>query len=376
MKKIGITTFHRSYNCGSIMQAYALQKILVDKFYLNAEFIDFSNQGQRDLYTVFDKRIRLRSILKNLILLVFSKRLFENNRSYEKYITAKLKLSIKNYSKTMELDEEKLNYDIYLAGSDQVWNITIPDSDDAYFLPFINNHRKIAYAVSQGAKNINSHSDDPDKYKKMINKFDYLSVREPNGQKWLKDDFGISSTKVLDPTLLLDSNDYANIEDLLLENLKKDEYIFVYATELNNKFESMIRKKAKEENLKIVIWQPYTWIKIAGWSKGYMLPKEQNPGKYLTLMKNAKYVFTASFHGAVFAMQYRKNFWILHNDGMDIESDDRILSLLDNFNFTNRIINGNEDIAKLNVSPDYKYFVSKLATDRKKSFDFLKKALK
>jgi len=376
MKKVGIITFHRSFNCGSVMQAYALQKLFVDKYQLDAEFIDFSNQGQQDLYAVFDKRLRIRSIVKNVILSIFCKRLFENNKSYEKYINTNLRLSKRRYSEAITLDEAQLYYDMYVAGSDQVWNITIPDSDDAYFLPFINNHRKIAYAVSQGAKNISIYSDSPGKYKKMIRDFDFLSVREPNGQKWLEDDFGIKSTIVLDPTLLLDKNDYTDIEDPVLEDLKKDEYIFVYATELNKDFEKLIQSKAKEENLKIVIWQPYTWIKIAGWSKDYVLPREQNPGKYLSLMKDAKYVFTASFHGVIFAMQYRKNFWVLRNDGMDYDKDDRILSLLDNFQFTSRLITGNENTAKLNEIPDYDYFESKLTVDRKKSFAFLEEALR
>ena len=71
MKKIGIMTFHRSYNCGSIMQAYALQKAISDNFNLYPEFIDFSNKGQQDLYAMFDRRLRLRSIIKNIIRAFF-----------------------------------------------------------------------------------------------------------------------------------------------------------------------------------------------------------------------------------------------------------------------------------------------------------------
>lgn len=374
--KIGIITFHRSYNCGSIMQAYAMQKVLKEKYGLLPEFIDFSNFGQQELYSIFEKNASLKNVVKNLIRLAFYSRLKNNNKSYEKYINEYLPMSNNKYSDLVELKESKLSYDLYLTGSDQVWNITIQDGDDSYFLPFVKNHPKIAYAVSQGARDIIKHTENPIRYKEMISDFDFLSVREPNGQKWLKDGFGIDSEIVLDPTLLLDEIDYIDAEERTTENLKENGYIFVYATKLNKGFERIIQDVAKKEGLKIVIWQPDTWLKLLGWSKGYILPKQQNPGKYLTLMKHAKYVFTASFHGVVFATQYRRNFWVLKNDGMDNSKDDRILSLLYDFKLTNRLLGCDEQTKDISEAVDYKYFESKILINRKKSFDFLDRAIK
>lgn len=376
MKKIGLITFHKSYNCGSVMQAYAMQKALKDNYSLMPEFINFSNKDQQELYAVFDKKISLKNLVKNIIKAPFYFALNDNNKSYEKYINDVLPLSQKKYTELSELKENELNYDLYLTGSDQVWNITIQDSDDAYFLPFVKKHPKIAYAVSQGAKDILEYTDNPAKYKKMINEFNYLSVREPNGKKWLKNDFDINSEITLDPTLLLDQIDYVDIERPTEEVLEENEYIFVYATKLNSGFEKIIQNIARREGLKVVIWQPNTWISIFGWSKGYILPKKQNPGKYLTLMKNAKYVFTASFHGVVFATQYRKNFWVLKNAGMDINKDDRILSLLYNFELTDRLLQSHEQNKNISKVVNYKYFESKILLDREKSFSFLEKAIK
>lgn len=375
-KKIGLMTFHRSYNCGSIMQAYAMQAVLRGRYDLLPEFIDFSNKGQQELYSVFEKHLSLKNVIKNSIKLVFYNRLKNNNKSYEKYINKNLPLSKSKYSELSELKESELDYDLYLVGSDQVWNITIQDGDDAYFLPFVKNHPKIAYAVSQGARDIVKHTNTPIKYKEMISDFDHLSVREPNGQKWLRDGFDIDSEIVLDPTLLLDITDYAGIEEPISESLKDDGYIFVYATKLNKGFEKIIQNVAKKEGLKIVVWQPDTWMKVFGFAKGYILSAEQNPGKYLTLMKNAKYVFTASFHGVVFATQYRKNFWVLKNDGMNVGKDDRILSLLDDFKLTNRLLGCDEQSRNISEPVDYEYFESKIIINRKKSFDFLDKAIK
>lgn len=374
-KKIGIMTFHRSHNCGSIMQAYAMQKVLSTKFNFKPEFIDFSNDGQHKLYSVFENKLSIKSFVKNVIRLLFYKRLYNNKKSYDAFINKYLYLSKKRYNSLSELNENKLNYDLYLAGSDQIWNIDIQDSDDAYFLPFIKKHPKIAYSVSQGAKNIYEYADNPDKYKKMIKSFDYISVREPNCKKWLKNCFNIESQIVLDPTLLLDAVDYKNIESELILNVKKDKYIFVYATKINKNFEKIIQNIAKKENLKIVIWQPDVWIKKFGWLKGYILPKSQNPGKYLSLMKNAKYVFTASYHGVIFAIQYRKNLWVLKNEGMNLKKDDRILSLLNMFNLSNRLLLESDIKKDVSKKADYSGFESKITFERKKAFNFLNKAI-
>lgn len=381
MKKIGIMTFHRSHNCGSILQSYAMQETL-KKYGNQPEFIDFATQGQKELYSVFRPlkydsfRKFAKSIYKNLLGVILYKRAMQNWTSYDNYINSHLNLSKKSYNNNSELIESDMGYDKYLTGSDQVWNIVIDDYDDAYFLNFVHDHPKIAYAVSQGAKDIIKYTNNPSMYKDLISDFNYLSVREPNGQKWIKNSFNINSEVVLDPTLLLDKEDYINIEEPVDENLEKNSYIFVYATKMTKDFENIIKKTAKKEGLKIVVWQPDTWVKMLGWSKGYILPKKQNPGKYLTLMKNAKYVFTASFHGVIFAAQYRKNFWVLQNSGMDINKDDRILSLLNNFKLADRLLQSNEHDKNISDVVDYEYFESKILIDREKSFNFLDRAVK
>jgi hypothetical protein len=381
MKKIGIITFHRSHNCGSILQSYAMQETL-KKYGNQPEFIDFATKGQKELYSVFrpfkynTPRNFIKSIYKNGLSVVLYRRAKQNWTSYDNYINNHLNVSKKSYNNNYELIEADMDYDKYLTGSDQVWNIVIDDYDDAYFLNFVHDHPKIAYAVSQGAKDIIKYTNNPSMYKDLISDFNYLSVREPNGQKWIKNSFNINSEVVLDPTLLLDKEDYINIEEPVDENLEKNSYIFVYATKMTKDFENIIKKTAKKEGLKIVVWQPDTWVKMLGWSKGYILPKKQNPGKYLTLMKNAKYVFTASFHGVIFAAQYRKNFWVLQNSGMDINKDDRILSLLNNFKLAKRLLQSNEQDKNISDVVDYEYFKSKILVDRKKSFNFLDRAVK
>ena len=143
MKKIGIITFHNSYNCGSMLESYAIQHWLNKNGY-NAEIIDYASEGQKNLYAVFEKHLSLRSIVKNLILMPHYRRLKNNNKEYEKFKNTFYKKS-KPISSRTEL--ESTNYDILVAGSDQIWNTTIADFDYAYYLDF-----------SKTAKNISAHA--------------------------------------------------------------------------------------------------------------------------------------------------------------------------------------------------------------------------
>lgn len=377
MKKVGIITFHRSHNCGSIMQAYAMQNMLRNRYNIKPEFIDFSTPGQQKLYSVINGEKNLKGIARNIGRLLIYRRLVANLKSYDRYIEKHLPLSNRKYSLNSELAAEEFSYDGYITGSDQVWNISIADYDPAYFLNFVGCEKlKVSYAASFGARRVTKNTNKPLAIKNLVEDIDHVSVREPNGKRWLAEDFGIESTVVLDPTLLLDSEDYLSIEeDVSEKNIEDDRYIFIYATSVSKQFEKKIRQLAKEESLKIVVWQPDTWLKLGGPLKGYILPRKQNPGKYLSLIKNARYVFTASFHGVIFCMQYRKSFWVMKNSGMNHKRDDRILSLMEGFGMTSRLIPDSYSKA-LSTPVDYDTFEKEIPIRRKVSLSFLDRALK
>ena len=212
MKKIGIITFHNSYNCGSMLETYAIQKYLQKKD-LENEIIDFSTKAQKELYDISFKNNSIKNIIKNILLFPWRKKVKINNNQYEQFKSKNFKLSSDKYDEKKKIKD---NYSIVVAGSDQIWNITISDSDDAYFLPWVTKARKVAYAPSFGAQNILKVSSSPEKYKKYIVSFDALSVREKNGQKWIKDLTGRKAELLIDPTLLLSQEDYSSLK----KNLK------------------------------------------------------------------------------------------------------------------------------------------------------------
>lgn len=380
-KKIGIVTFHRSHNCGSILQAYAMQETS-KKYGYNAEFIDFSTKGQKELYSVFRPlrfgsfKIFAKSVYRCLLSGALYGRNKQNWTSYNKYLTKHLNISTTSYCDNSELVEAKMDYDKYLTGSDQVWNVSIDDYDDAYFLNFVRKHPKIAYAVSQGAKDIRKYASNPQKIAKYIKDIDFVSTREENGQKWLEGLTGNKYPVVLDPTLLHPQSNYTSIEEPHdVPGIESGKYIFVYATPLSQEFVMLIKKFAKRNDLDIVIWHSDIWLKRFGWLTGVKCPKEQNPGKYLDLIKNAKFVCTSSFHGVAFSTIYRKNFVVLENEGMRAGDDDRMTGFLKRLDMFDRIVSLSQFESKMNEVVNYTDFTKELKRQQEYSHKFLDKAL-
>lgn len=370
-KKIGLITFHASHNCGSMLQAYALQNT-IKKFGHDVEIIDFSNSGQQNLYKPYYRNGGIKNMIKNMIIFPHMKEIKNIYDSYEQFLKNNFSLSKRRYKASYELMENDLPYDEYVCGSDQIWNITIEDSDDAYFLPFVQKHKKIAYAPSFGAKNPAKYANSPSKYGEMIGAFDYLSTRECNGQKWIKELTGRDVPVVLDPTLLLNISQYSELEQRI--RVPK-EYIFYYAPGYMKDLNEFVCAVSKKYNLPVIVFnRKQYYVKFLG-RYDFVLPEDENPGVYLYLIRNAKIVMTTSFHGTIFSTVYRKNFWILKNGGM-YGDDDRVKTLIKQLGIEDRLIVP-DDVESLDFFKvvDYGNCEKALPALKNKSLDFLRTAL-
>ena len=257
-------------------------------------------------------------------------------------------MSSKSYTYLNQLSDD--SYDAVIAGSDQVWNITIEDGDDAYFLPWVKQARKIAYAPSFGSKNISKYAKDPNKYKKYIASFDDISIRENNGKKWIKELTGINCNVVLDPTLLLKKEDYERIMDTNI-------------------------RLPKKYNLPVIAFNTKTFYVKGIQHKGFTLPSLENPSTYLALINYATLVITTSFHGTVFSTIFRKKFWTIKNGGM-FGDDDRVKTLIEQLCVEDRLIAAkfDNDFNYL-ASVNYKDYEEKLPILQSKSIKYLKESL-
>lgn len=373
MRKLGIITFHASHNCGSFMQAYALQKYISNNFNYDVEIIDFSSRGQQELYSYKTKVKSIKQLVKKILLLPINKQMKVIYNDYDTFINRNLYLSKEKYSETSDLNEIEKKYDSFICGSDQIWNIKCPDFDDSYFLPSVNKKKKIAYAPSFGAMRLERYASDINKYKNFLLGFSDISCREINGKKWIEELTGREVELVLDPTLLLDNNEY---DDLIDESEKVEgEYIFYYSPKYDKSATKVVEKISKKYKLPVIMWNAKEWVLRGMFFKGFKTPYHQNPGIYLNLIKNAKIIFTTSFHGAIFSTQYRKKFWVLKVGGMKGD-DDRVFTLLSQLNLVDRFLDPNnydEEIIFKDIN--YADYENRLLELRKKSILFLKNSL-
>ncbi|MDD3615294.1 MAG: polysaccharide pyruvyl transferase family protein [Lachnospiraceae bacterium] len=368
MKKIGIITFHNSYNCGSMMESYAIQTV-IQRLGYEVEIINFSSKGQQEIYSVRFKNNSIKNILKNIILLPHEKRIKNNNRQYEEFKNKYFNLS-KEYHQSSEIIEK---YDIVIAGSDQIWNITIDDYDDAYFLNWVKKAKKIAYAPSFGAKKIQDNTDDVSKYIKLLNAFDAISIRENNGQKWIMDLIDKKVPVVLDPTLLLDLCDYEKIICKYKKTFQK--YIFFYAPTFDKEICKFVQKISNKYNMKVITWSSKSFYLRRIKKYGFQIVDSESPEIYLNLIKNAELVITTSFHGTIFSTIFRNRFITVKNGNM-YGSDDRVLTLLKQMKLENRLMsfsfNNNYNYLEEVDYTDYESVISGL---KEKSLTYLKNSL-
>lgn len=370
-KNVGIITFHHSYNCGSMLQAYALQTV-VERLGFRTHILNFSNEGQRRLYSVLFPLNSPKNVLKDLILLPRRSRIARNFEAYELFIAKRLHVDGPVVSDPADLTDK--GFDTIITGSDQVWNVTIEDGDDAYFLPWAKNVRRVAYAPSFGARNPAVFADDPRRYASYLQGFDALSIRERNGQRWIRELAGLDVPVLLDPTLLLDSTDYADIEETMPG--LPEHYLFYYSPGYSRDINRLVENVAKKTGLPVVAFNAKSYyMKGMNLTSSFLLPAVESPATYLALIKNADVVFTTSFHGTIFSSVYRKPFWTVKNGGM-FGDDDRVLTLVDTLGIDQRLcpIEYDDSVDYLSM-PDWTVYEQRLGAERERSLEWLAAAL-
>lgn len=341
MKKIAITTII-SVNFGNRLQNYALQQTLEQMGY---SAFTLRRTGK-------DKNIkaRIKAIVQAVLQTKGAKfKQFNNNIHFANEVVTRdaYPSNIKNI------------YDYFIVGSDQVWNPHYNFvAGKCDFLDFANNRQKISYAASFGVSEI------PDERKKeyaeYLNTFKAISVREKQGAKIVRKLTNRNAEIVLDPTMLLDAEDWKKIERK--SNCKPEhKYIFVYALgEKNERFKSKIDQLCKD----------YDVFDIKAVQKnGKELPV--GPSEFIYLLRNSEIVLTDSFHAAVFSLIFHKRFIVFNRTGLNMNS--RVESLAELVDESNRINEcGDFDCEK---EIDYQKTDTILKRERKKSIEFLNAAL-
>lgn len=315
-QKVGLLTYHHTTNFGSLLQTYALYKAIQDLGF-DCEVIDYRNSVVEA--REFRKRAyQCRNIRELKDHLQYSGYKKKKAKEFLKFIAEELKTSKVIYSMD-NIDRANDEYDCFLVGSDLVWDFSINGHDTTYMLDFVSKKKKkIAYASSVGAM---WKDKDRDLAIGLLNQFDAIGVREQIVCDDLKEELKIPVDFVCDPTMLFSASEWDKLSD---ERLLKEDYIICYMADNRLSIYKDAVQYGIEHGIPVYLIS-YDWV-----------PDDMKPirpykaEEFLSLIRYADTIFTASYHGMLFSLYFEKNFYY-YNRGWKarMESVSRYLGLED-----------------------------------------------
>lgn len=380
MKRIGIITILKVNNYGAELQAYATQAVL-NRLGYDTEIIDYlfyKNPGHK--VTGLSKPVFKFGWKKRIAEWLYPKleKLKAGKNSecqrkrierFEQFHRTYTRMS-RTYKTVDDLYMNVPDYDIYMVGSDQVWNPGIYSSLEPYLLTFVPEGKKrIAYASSFGVSEL------PEKYipfyAERLKRIDAIGVREEQAVQLVKEVSGMTAERVLDPTLLLDAAEWRKIAGkldvpergyILLYELTPCPYIKELALHLGGllKGKPIVRicKQAVKEDTEA----------------DFMNIMDAGPAEFLYLFANASMVITNSFHGTAFSINFQRPFYTVLP--LRKQNNSRQRNLLGLFGLTDRLLlEGDQFPDNKGLTIDYTSANNILQNERNKSIRFIERAI-
>lgn len=376
MKKIGILTLPLWNNYGGILQTYALNYKLKSLGY-ETLVIDYQKSPQSKVEIA---KIHSKNLMKKYLFKHKTWNLSQTD-SFRSYISSNTRGFVESEltplsSPVFGKDElSKMNdvLDGVIVGSDQVWRPDYAPNWGTYFLDFLDSSKlKISYSASFGKENVKFTEAQLMVARKELCKFDAISVREMNGLDIIKENFGFKAEHILDPTLLLDREDYESIVDKYKEQ-KSCGNLFTYILDHNETSEIIINKVSEEMNLnsfEVNSKIPKVDIDLKT-IDDHVYPRVT---KWLKAFVDAEYVIADSFHGCVFSIIFNKPFIAVGNQQRGLT---RFTSLLETFDLTSRLVLEPSQITEELINYEFDWDkINKIRNfKRKESIDFLTNAI-
>lgn len=352
--RIGILTFHLAHNYGAVLQCYALQEVLRGMGH-DVWVIDYQQPFMVEWFR--PKRLfGVRSFLKALkkgCLAEYTKKSFHPYKvahRFEAFSKKYLQLTKKCYGV-----DDIPSMDLYIIGSDQPWNPDLTGGADmVYYGQFLrpSTSRLATYAMSGSIEAISKVG--WEKVKQYSTSFDALSFREENLERKIAELTDRKCETVLDPTLLADASlwkpminkRWANHNYVLLYHVGGPEHVIEAITE-------KAKAIAKSEKLEFIDASRYQY----------------SPSDFVSIIRYARYVITASFHAMVFSIIFHKPFIVVKTGQA---SDARFFNLLDSMGITSDSLKNPEDIS-VPIQIDDIAFGKKLEKEKQVSINFLNK---
>lgn len=367
-KRIGILTFfYNNRNYGGLLQAYALQKSIQNRI----ENCDCKQISYNLSPTPLKSKIRNAinySTPVDIFEMIFwdmsLKKIIETfpNKYVQRVIKSRLE-AFKKFEDEIPHSKEVYNYqsiknsvkeyDIYVVGSDQIWNAGIDLK--TFLLSFApDNIGKISYAASSGGIVFKGNQ------KKLLvdnlTCFDAISVREKSLEKQINELGNFSIKTVIDPVFLLEREEW---EEVVQDTQIEEPYILCYLLGTSYRQRKMVEAVCSEKGYKLLVF-PYITnnsFRLCDYKIGDIKDCNSGPKQFLGLIKNAEAVITDSFHAVAFSVIFNKTFCVLprYQNGKESKSNNRILDFLDQMHIRGRVAESKEQIIEvLNNTIEYK----------------------
>lgn len=362
---IKVITRHAPSNYGSLLQSVATQTIL-ERLGHRCEIIDYVREDEHGLKavktTLKKKPAWNHNILKKAAYIILRypvEKLAESKFSKMRKRYLKLTRRCRTHNELKSLDA-----DIFMTGSDQVWGPALNGNyDSAYFLTFVTDKPKIAYAASFGKTDFPAPT--VEKYKEMLSAYSGITVRE-NRAVALLNQWGIPNYgQVLDPTLLLDSKVWSAFSE---KEFSEHNYILVYEIHNNPELDACAKNFSKYKKLPLIRVSAI----LHQFSRGGKFVYRPDVKVFLSYIKNCSYLITDSFHGTVFGIIFNKEIIeVMPNNS----TGSRNYSLLQLTGLTDRIVKSADDFSPAGCKIDYGSVNAIIAREREKSLDKLQRLL-
>ena len=360
------------FGYGGVLQNFALQKVLKSLGY-DPITLRVAPIRKKSYYRVFrDGLSRMIHYLLGHDVGITMKQDIYVSRNIEPFIQEYIKTTAYCASKSdFRIAVEQEQCKVLIAGSDQIWRANYDYVEECYFdFTADMNIKRIAYAASL-AVDIWEYTSKQTRYiRPLIKKFDAVSVRELSGIDLCKDYLGVEAELVLDPTLLLEKEEYIQLVKYANEGISQGE-LFTYILDKSTRKESIIKEIVRNTGLKRYECMPKYKTKYAEVKKYAEECVYPSITKWLRSIMDAKLIITDSFHGMVFSIIFNKPFYVLIN--VDRGSA-RFTSLLKLFNLEDRVIY-DVNVVDLEKAIDWNYVNKIKKVWKEKSIKFLLSAL-
>ena len=360
--KVDVITLHRVTNFGSLLQTYATQQVLKELGH-QPQTIDYVPEGLTFFRAVWPKGY---STIKRMIkfLPLCACNVIQYTMA-DRFLRKHIVLTDKRYGSYAQLEKDVPPAEVYLSGSDQVWNTqnNNPPADlGAYYLAFAGDKKRVAYAGSFGKDDFSA--EEQAQITQWLKDYHAISVREDTALDTLKA-FGFEGTHVVDPTLLLSADIWRNF---CTKKPPKPGYVFIYNLNRNKVLERAALEIAKKKNLRVVNFaDTFEFVKGAENRFG------NDPLDFINYIANADFVVTDSFHGTAFSLNFARQFLSVPAPRYNC----RLESILRVAGCTDRMFTTVEEaVRKSEMQVDHLQVQQRLQQARQASLNYLKEALK